>query len=48
MDDKVPFERALSYQSDQFSQKIKEQVKCFSSGKWDMNQLGQSPIFMTD
>lgn len=45
--DRVPFERALSYLSDQFSPKKKANVKCFSLEKYEKNLLRQSPIFMT-
>ena len=46
--DKVPFERALSYLSDQFSVKRKLYIKCFSLGKYNKNLLRQSPTFMMD
>lgn len=45
--DKVPFERALSYLSDQLSVKRKLYIKCFSLGKYNNNLLRQSPTFMT-
>lgn len=45
--EKVPFERALSYLSDQFSPKRKLYVKCISLEKHEKNLLRQSPIFMT-
>lgn len=48
IDDKVPFERALSYLSDQFSPKRKLYVKCFPFGKYDKNLIRQSPILMMD